>query len=66
MLQAGEIEMKKYPKLNSDENCAYPEREICNYDDETGIARCKYMKYDNNESIFSSTRWKCTYKKKKH
>lgn len=53
--------MKKYPKLNDNEHCAYPEREICNYDDEIGLKRCKYMKYDNSQSIFSSTRWRCMY-----
>jgi len=56
-------EIMKYPKLNTQENCKYPEREICNYDDEKGIKRCEYMKYDNNESPFSSNRWKCMYKK---
>ena len=55
--------MNKYPKLNDDKNCKYPEREVCNFDDEKGIKRCEYMKYDNSQSPFSSTRWKCMYKK---
>ena len=54
----------KYPKLNSQENCAYPEREICNFDDAGDLKRCEYMKYDNSESIFSPNRWKCTHKQK--
>ena len=50
-----------YPKLNDDKNCKYPERKDCNYGE--GYDRCEYMKYDNSESIFSPTRWKCMYKK---
>jgi len=53
----------KYPKFRDKENCAYPEREICNYDRDAGIERCEYMKYDNSVSPFSPDRWKCTYKK---
>jgi hypothetical protein len=61
--------MKKYPKLNNDRNCKYPERETCNYDvsaneySDRKYQRCEYMKYDNNESPFSENRWKCKYKK---
>ena len=59
----------KYPKLNDDKHCAYPEREVCNYDidaksyEERKYQRCEYMKYDNSVSPFSDSRWKCTYKK---
>ena len=53
----------KYPKFRDKEDCAYPEREICNYDTEAGIKRCEYMYYDNDESPFSANRWKCKYKK---
>ena len=54
----------KYPKLNSNDECAYPKREICNYDRDKGIERCKYMKYDNNKSILSPTRWRCIFENK--
>lgn len=53
--------MIKYPKLNKDDNCKYPERDNCNYDEKQ--KRCEFMCYDNNESIFSSSRWKCKYVK---
>ena len=56
-------DIMEYPKLNTDENCAYPKRKICNYNRDKNIDRCEYMKYDLNESILSSTRWKCMYKK---
>jgi hypothetical protein len=58
-----------YPKLRDQQDCAYPERSDCNYDMSTEDStkrkydRCKYMKYDNSQSPFSSTRWICTYKK---
>jgi len=57
--------MEKYPKLKKKEECAYPEREICNWDDAPGSTRCPYMKYDNTKSIFDSARWKCIFDKKK-
>jgi hypothetical protein len=53
--------MKKYTKLNDKDKCAFPEREICNYDDDADIERCKYMKYDNNCRIFDNNRWKCLF-----
>ncbi len=53
--------MEKYPKLTTQDKCAYPKREDCNYGE--GYNRCKYMKYNNSKSIFDSTRWECTYKK---
>ena len=51
-----------YPKLNDGKNCAYPEREICNYNRDKGIERCEYMYYDNLASPLSADRWKCKYK----
>jgi len=51
----------KYPKLKSQDNCAFPEREICNYDRDKGIERCEYMYYDNLASPFDPNRWKCKY-----
>jgi hypothetical protein len=53
--------MEKYPKFKPKEECAFPDRKDCNYGD--GYDRCPYMKYDNSQSIFSSTRWKCIFKK---
>jgi len=53
--------MKKYPKLEEKENCAYPERDNCNFDENT--ERCEFMKYDNSYSINDHNRWKCTFKK---
>jgi hypothetical protein len=48
-----------YPKFKKDEDCAFPERKICNWDETLG----PYMKYDNSKSIFSPERWRCIYKK---
>ena len=53
----------KYPKLADREDCKFPEREICNYDDNGKFPRCPYMKYNRSKSIFDSTRWECTCKK---
>ena len=50
-----------YPKFKSKDECAFPEREICNYSEDGKLPRCKYMKYNNSKSIFDSTRWKCTF-----
>jgi len=56
--------MEKYPKFKQNKECAFPERDNCNYDDENPESRrCPYMKYDNSKSIFDVTRWGCTYKK---
>ena len=52
-----------YPKFKSREECAFPDRTICNYSEDGKIQRCPYMKYDNSKSIFDSTRWRCTYNK---
>ena len=49
-----------YPKLNTLDKCAHPDRKECNYGD--GYDRCEYMKYNNSKSIFDSTRWECIYK----
>ena len=57
--------MEKYPKLTTQNNCKYPERDNCNYD-ENGLKRCEFMKYDNSQSIFSSSRWYCQYAKLKN
>ena len=54
------MELQKYPKFKSKEECAYPERNDCNYGE--NYDRCPYMKYNNSKSIFDSTRWECTYK----
>jgi hypothetical protein len=53
-----------YPKLNSQDKCAFPERKDCNYIDDGKIPRCPYMKYNNSKSIFDPTRWECRYKDK--
>jgi len=53
----------KHPKLNKQEDCAYPEREICNWDERPESKRCEYMKYDPAKHIWDSSRWKCTFKK---
>lgn len=55
--------MERYPKFKNREECAFPERDICNWDEEEGSKRCIYMKYNNSKSIFDPTRWECTYKK---
>lgn len=49
----------EYPKLNSDDKCAYSKRASCN--DGLFFKRCPYMKYDNSQSICSSTRWRCVF-----
>jgi len=55
--------MKKYPKLKSNKECAFPKRDNCNYDEEQD--RCPYMKYNNSKSIFDPTRWECIFKENK-
>ena len=52
-----------YPKFKSKEECAFPERKICNFSECEKIERCKYMKYNNSKSINDPTRWECIYKK---
>jgi len=52
-----------YPKFKSKEECAFPERTICNFCDCGKLERCPYMKYNNSKSINDSTRWECIYKK---
>jgi len=58
--------MEKYPKFKNKEDCAFPERDNCNWDDSPESTRCLYMKYDNSKSIMDSTRWKCIFKKEKN
>jgi hypothetical protein len=43
----------------------YPLRNSCNFGENESSTweRCEYMKYDNSQSISSSSRWQCTYKK---
>lgn len=55
------MDWPKYPKLNKQEVCAFPEREQCNYTDKQ--ERCPYMKYNNSKSINDPTRWECKYVK---
>ena len=38
--------MEKYPKLNIQENCCYPERDNCNHDDDLNSRRCEFKKYN--------------------
>ena len=54
-----------YPKLAEQENCEFPNRKNCNYNDQEKLSRCIHMKYDNTKSIFSNKRWYCEYKKLK-
>lgn len=55
-----------YPKFKKDNECAFPERKICNWDEnDLESKRCPFMKYNNEVSIFSSERWHCTYQKDK-
>lgn len=54
----------KYPKFKKDDECAFPERKNCNWDEnDKDSRRCPYMKYNNSKSIFDSSRWECTFKK---
>lgn len=52
-----------YKKLRDNNDCAYPKRKDCNYDMSTNnyqerkYQRCKYMKYDPSQDVFSSRRW---------
>ena len=48
--------LQKHHKLEDKENCAYPERDNCNYD-EAGLERCPYMK------CRSMGNWYCKFKK---
>ena len=52
-----------YPKLNSIDKCAYPERIECNYSYDGKTPRCQYMKYRRGASIFDPNRWECIFKK---
>jgi hypothetical protein len=58
--------MEKYPKFKDKKECAFPERDNCNWDESEGSKRCPYMKYNNSKSIFDSTRWECIYKKQEN
>lgn len=50
--------MKKYPKFKSKDECAFPERDNCNYDEfDPKSERCPYMKF------FSLGNWHCIYEK---
>jgi hypothetical protein len=53
--------IEKYPKFRERKECAFPERDNCNYDDYND--RCPYMKYDKSKSIWDNTRWRCIYNK---
>ena len=57
------MELEVYPKLAEDEDCEFPERDNCNYDDK--IERCPHMKYDGSKSIDDSSRWFCKFKREK-
>ena len=48
------MNLPKYPKFKEDEDCAFPKRDNCNYDDK--VDRCEYMK------CICMGHWKCTYK----
>lgn len=52
---------QKYPKLARKEDCAFLERDACNYTDTE--KRCQYMKYNNSKSILDPSRWECIFKK---
>lgn len=55
-LQEGKTTTRgEFPKLNSDDNCKYPERACCNYGE--FFERCPYMK------CISMGNWKCTFNK---
>ena len=43
------VNQEKYPKLNSKDKCAFPERDICNYDNNKD--RCQYIKYNNSKNL---------------
>lgn len=50
--------MQVYPKFKSKEECAYPERTNCNYDEsDLKSERCPYMK------CICMGQWHCIYKK---
>lgn len=55
--------MQKYPKLTKQKDCAFPERDNCNYDDDPKSERCKYMKFNKSKTIHHQDRWECTYNK---
>jgi hypothetical protein len=46
-----------YSKFKNGEECAYPERTICNYCDCGKLNRCEYMK------CISMGNWTCVYNK---
>ena len=50
-------ELKKYPKFKQKEECAFPDRDNCNYDYNQKSKRCPYMK------CVSVGNWHCIYKK---
>ena len=50
--------LQKYPKFKKDEECAYPKRTNCNYDEyNLKSLRCEYMK------CITCGNWHCIYKK---
>ena len=56
--------MVEYPKFKRGEECAFPERDNCNWDEnDKDSKRCPYMKYNNSKSICDPTRWECTFKR---
>ena len=48
--------LQKYPKFKNGKDCAYPERDNCNYDNDPKSSRCEYMK------CISCGNWYCIYK----
>jgi hypothetical protein len=51
------MELQKYPKFKENEDCAFPERDNCNWDDNPGSTRCPYMK------CICMGNWHCIYEK---
>ena len=49
--------LQKYPKFKKDEECAHPERDNCNYDENLKSTRCEFMK------CICVGNWYCVYKK---
>lgn len=67
VLPKGKTTLKgEYPKLREDKDCAFPERQSCNYG--TGFERCPYMNYSKScdaAGIFIGGNWHCTYEKER-
>lgn len=64
ILEEGKTTLRgQYKNLADVPKCVHPDRLDC--DSGEGHDRCEFMKYDNSQPIYSSSRWQCVASGKK-